>query len=92
MNPNSADITPAPHVPTSPPALIEMLSYNLNKLALYLRKETGDAHNAFRTWKRRAPKLSNEVVREIKNIASSQHYERLYELIQEHTNPSEVPE
>jgi hypothetical protein len=82
------DVTETLEIRTSPPALIEMISYNLNRLAYYLGKESGDAHAAFRTWNKRAPKLSYEVIREMKNIAQTLQYERLYFLLNEHIRTS----
>jgi hypothetical protein len=81
------DVTETLDIRTSPPALVEMISYNLNRLASYLGKDPGDAHAAFTTWKRRAPNLSYEIVREMKNISLMLQYEKLYALLDEHSKP-----
>lgn len=64
-----------------PPALVEMIAYNLDRVGYYVGTGFGESHAAARTFKARKGELSKEVVDELENIALQHSYSGLYKLI-----------
>ncbi|MGF1688069.1 SIR2 family protein [Photobacterium japonica] len=65
-----------------PPALLETIAYNLDRVGYYVGKGIGESHSANRTFIRRKGELSKEAVFELGNIAEQHHYYNLQSLIQ----------
>ncbi|EGQ8028850.1 SIR2 family NAD-dependent protein deacylase [Vibrio vulnificus] len=68
-----------------PPALLETVAYNLDRVGYYVGSGYGESHSANRTFNRRKSELSREVVLELKNISKQHFYSNLSNLI-ERTN------
>jgi len=54
---------------SSPPALVQTISYGLDKVGYYVGPGYGEAHGAFRTWSMRGKKLPLPVIKELRNIS-----------------------
>ncbi len=53
----------------APPALIQMLSFGLERVGYYIGLDSGDAHAAYRTWLGRGINLNEETIKELRNIS-----------------------
>lgn len=87
------DIIENLEIKNAPPALIEMLTYNLYRLSDYIGPNRGQSYSAFTTWKKRLKKLPHGVVKEMMTICHSQSYHCLTDLLklQENTDATETP-
>lgn len=65
-----------------PPALLETIAYNLNRVGYYVGNGLGESHSANRTFIKRKGELSKEVVFELGNISEQHHYYHLESLIE----------
>jgi hypothetical protein len=77
------DVLEAFDVKNIPPALMEMLSFNLNRVANYLGNRVGDAIKATKIWNDRKGTLAVELVKELRNICRSKGYFDLAILLDE---------
>lgn len=64
-----------------PPALLETIAYNLNRVGYYVGAGYGESYSANNTFNRRKCELSKEAVIELDNIANQHRYEHLKSLI-----------
>lgn len=64
-----------------PPALMETLAYNLDKVAKYIGTELGQSFDAHETFEKRKTELSDTLVQELGNIAGQHNYVRLAGLL-----------
>jgi hypothetical protein len=64
-----------------PPALLETIAYNLNRVSDYVGNGSGYSHAAYRTFNQRKGELSKEVIIELCNIAEQHNYSNLKGLI-----------
>jgi hypothetical protein len=69
-----------------PPALLESVTYNLERLAGYIGDSLGESRAAYRTWFKRRDKIPEDTQHELLNIAKSRN-RRLYKLI--HQKPKD---
>jgi hypothetical protein len=66
-----------------PPALLESLAYNLNRVASYIGRNLGDSYEAASTWDLRKSKLDPIMVKELLNIARNRRFYRLKEMLED---------
>ncbi len=66
-----------------PPALFETTAYALQRVGYYVGNERGQSWSAKKTWDRRKNELSQEIVRELRNIAERHGYNYLKRLVRE---------
>ena len=64
-----------------PPALLESIAYNLNRVSYYIGDELGKSKAAYNTWNSRKKNIPSETTQELKNIAKSRHYHNLKNLL-----------
>ncbi|MGL1931374.1 MAG: SIR2 family protein [Desulfotalea sp.] len=64
-----------------PPALLETIAYNLNRVGSYIGPNLGESRSANSTFNKRKGDLSEELITELKNIAEQHHYSSLKCLI-----------
>ena len=64
-----------------PPSLVEMVIYNLNRVAYYIGEMIGQSIAAHNTWKSRKVSITKETKDEIKNIAKTRNYDRIIKLL-----------
>lgn len=65
-----------------PPALLEAIAYNLDRVAFYIGEYRGESRAALRTWKKRKENIPVETKIELDNIASARNYRRIKQLFQ----------
>jgi hypothetical protein len=53
---------------SSPPALIQTISYGLDRVGYYVGPSRGEANAAYKTWLKRGPKLPTNTLKELANI------------------------
>jgi hypothetical protein len=54
---------------TSPPALVQIVCYGLDKVGNYVGPGYGEAHAAHQTWLKRGTRLPPKTIKELKNIS-----------------------
>lgn len=59
---------------TIPPALLQAITYNLDKVSYYVGDSLGESKAAYRLWNNRKDDIPVETITEIKNIASAHDY------------------
>ncbi|MDP0563303.1 MAG: hypothetical protein QS721_13645 [Candidatus Endonucleobacter sp. (ex Gigantidas childressi)] len=64
-----------------PPALLETIAYNLNRVGDYVGTTPGQSYEANETFDSRKSELSDKVVGELSNIAKQHNYQHLSSLI-----------
>ena len=64
-----------------PPALIEMVAYNLNQVGSYIGMSIGESHEAHRLWNRLKGDIPKDTIKELRNIAFSHDFYRLKKLL-----------
>ncbi|WP_439696922.1 SIR2 family protein [Mucilaginibacter sp. AW1-7] len=64
-----------------PPALIETVAYNLNKIAYFVGPNIGQSAAAEKTWRRRKGELTVETIHELRSIAKVHWYSFLRRLL-----------
>jgi hypothetical protein len=65
-----------------PPALLEAIAYNLDRVAFYIGEYLGQSVAAFETWKLRKENLPIETKIELENIARARNYTRIKQLFE----------
>ncbi|WP_160060930.1 SIR2 family NAD-dependent protein deacylase [Psychromonas sp. L1A2] len=65
-----------------PPALLETIAYNLNRVGYYVGNSYGESRSANSTFNRRKAELTKEAVIELANIAEQHRYDNLKSLIE----------
>jgi hypothetical protein len=63
-----------------PPALLESIAYNLDRVAYYVGTSLGESRAAYNTWIKRKVHISDETKNELQNIARARNYYRLMNL------------
>lgn len=63
-----------------PPALLESITYNLDRVSYYVGDHIGESLAAYRLWKNRKDEIPTDVATEIKNIAKTREYYRIKRL------------
>jgi len=64
-----------------PPALLESIGYDLDKVSNYIGDRLGESIAAYHTWNQRKNKIPIETISELINIAKARNYHRLYYLL-----------
>ncbi len=64
-----------------PPALIEMVAYNLNQVGSYIGLSYGESHEAHRLWNRLKGDIPKDTIKELRNIALSHDFYKLRKLL-----------
>lgn len=64
-----------------PPALLESIAYNLDRLSNYIGESLGESKAAYKTWNNRKGMIPENTLNELKNIAKSRYYSRLRRLL-----------
>lgn len=64
-----------------PPALLESVAYNLNRLSSYIGDYKGQSQSAYRTWKNRKKDIPIETQKELLNISITREYIKLKKLL-----------
>lgn len=64
-----------------PPALLESIAYNLDKVANYIGPELGESRAAFKSWNLRKMNIPNDTKKELENIARTRSYYKLKRLL-----------
>ncbi|MFA6261444.1 MAG: SIR2 family protein [Bacteroidia bacterium] len=60
-----------------PPALLESIAYNLDRVAYYVGSSLGESRGAYKTWNSRKEKIPVETKIELENIARARNYYRI---------------
>lgn len=69
------------NIKSMPPALVESLAYNLNSIAYYIGRSSGQSYEANTTWNTRHEALSTDTKEELLNIARARQYYKLKNLL-----------
>lgn len=64
-----------------PPALLELIAYNLNKVATYVGSTCGQSIAAHKTWSSRKANLADNTKKELQNIALTHNFHQLGNLM-----------
>lgn len=75
------DILINSNINNMPPALIEMVAYNLNSVGSYVGLSYGKSHEAHRLWEKLKHGIPNESIKELRNIAFSHDFYQLKKLL-----------
>lgn len=65
-----------------PPALFQTTAYAMQRVSAFVGKAPGESWGAYNTWESRKLELSNEIVKELKNIAKLHRYYDLEKLVE----------
>jgi hypothetical protein len=60
-----------------PPALLESIAYNLDRVSHYVGRDNGQSIAAYNTWKSRRSSIPQATKTELENIAQARNYIRL---------------
>lgn len=63
-----------------PPALMQSIAYNLDRVSYYVGEDLGESRAAYRMWNNRKDNIPIETMTEIKNIAVAREYYRIKRL------------
>jgi hypothetical protein len=63
-----------------PPALLESIAYNLDRVAYYVGTSLGESRAAYNTWEKRKENIPLDTKTELENIARARNYYRLKSL------------
>ncbi|MCA4898791.1 MAG: hypothetical protein ACK5QG_18400 [Bacteroidota bacterium] len=63
-----------------PPALLESIAYNLDRVAYYVGNKKGKSSAAYTTWNKRKDKIPENTKNELQNIGKARNYYRLHNL------------
>jgi len=75
------DIIINSNINNMPPALIEMVAYNLNSVGSYVGLRYGESRAAYNLWERLKGDIPKESVKELRNIAYSHSFYNLKKLL-----------
>lgn len=76
------DILTAFALENFPPALFQLAAYSLDRVTYYVGSDSGQSHSAGRTWDLRKCELTEEIVKELRNIAEQYQYISLKSLLE----------
>jgi hypothetical protein len=63
-----------------PPALLESIAYNLDRVAYYIGTSLGESRSAYNTWKKRKDSIPEDTKVELENIAKARNYHNIRSL------------
>jgi len=66
-----------------PPALFETTAFALQRVGHYIGRESGQSWSAYETWQKRKNELSDEMIKELMNLANQYGYTHVKELMSE---------
>lgn len=75
------DILIKSNINNMPPALIEMVAYNMNHVGSYVGLGYGESHDAYRLWERLKSDIPKDSIKELRNIAFSHNFYELKKLL-----------
>lgn len=64
-----------------PPALLESIAYNLERVSYFIGNNHGESLAAYKTWNKRKKNIPENFKKELRNIASTRNYYRMDDLM-----------
>lgn len=64
-----------------PPALLESIAYNLERVSYFIGNDQGESLAAYKTWNKRKKNIPENFKKELRNIASTRNYYRVDDLM-----------